>query len=93
MPFCTLLEWDADFDFDTYQKLNERTGGHDLPEGCLSRIVGAVETGARIVEVWESPEHARKFSEANSPNITDLKIPAPTRVSAFETSIYRAQPT
>ena len=92
MPFCTMLEWEKDFDFSVYETLTERAGGRDrLPEGCMSRIVGAVETGARVIEVWESPDHARKFGEAHSPAIAELKIPPPDRVAAFETKIYLAK--
>jgi hypothetical protein len=42
----------------------ERSGGHaQLPEGCLSRIVGAVNGGARVIEVWRGSDDARLFSE------------------------------
>jgi hypothetical protein len=52
MPFCTLLEWDSGFDQALYDHLNERAGTSDgLPEGCLARIVGRVESGARVIEV------------------------------------------
>ncbi len=62
-----------------------------LPDGCLSRIVGAVDTGARVIEVWESPDHAWKFSEEHGPAIGALEIPPLDRVAAFETSVYLAQ--
>jgi hypothetical protein len=92
MPFCTLLEWDSDFEFERYYQLNERAGTHDeLPDGCLARIVGPVDTGARIIEVWESDEHARRFSEQNTPLIDELNIPPPTGVAAFETTIFKAR--
>ena len=92
MPFCTVVEWDMDLDSSVYDELNERAGGHDaLPEGCLTRIVGAVDSGARIIEVWESPDHARKYSEEHSPDIAELEIPPPDRVAAFETTIYMAR--
>ena len=58
MPFCTVVEWDEDFDISFLQELNERAGVPDgLPDGCLSRIVGAVDTGARVIVEWESPDH------------------------------------
>jgi hypothetical protein len=92
MPFCTLLEWDSGFDLERYNELNERAGTHDdLPEGCLVRIVGLVESGARVVEVWESDEHARRFSEQNSHLISELNVPPPTGVAAFETTIFQAR--
>jgi hypothetical protein len=92
MAFCTLLEWEADFPFDRYHELNERAGDHSaLPEGCLARVVGPVETGARIMEVWQSDEDAKRFSDKNSPLIAELQIPPPSRVAAFETSIFQTR--
>jgi hypothetical protein len=83
---------EKDFDISVLQELNERAEEPDtLPDGCLSRIVGTVDTGARVIEVWESPDHARKFSEEHGPAIGELKIPPPDRVAAFETSVYMAQ--
>ena len=51
MAFCTLLEWDSGFPFDRYQQMNDRTASHQqLPEGCLSRIVGRPGgSGAAII--------------------------------------------
>jgi hypothetical protein len=94
MAFCTVLEWDASFPFDRYQKLNTRAGDHDaLPAGCLARVVGPVEQGALIVEVWQSDEHAKRFSDKNSHLIAELQIPPPSRVAAFEPSIFQARET
>jgi len=91
MGFCTLLEWDDAFDMDRYQAMVERSGGHEhLPEGCLSRIVGAVDAGARVIEVWRGPDDARLFSERYSHLLAEFKMPTPTRSSAFETTIYEA---
>ena len=60
MAFCTLLEWDERFPYDRYHELN----AHDaLPAGCLVRVVGSVEQGALIIEVWQSNEHAKRFSD------------------------------
>lgn len=93
MPFCTLLEWDSGFDLDRYNELNHRAGTHEeLPEGCLARIVGLVETGARVVEVWESDRDAQRFSEQNTPLIAEMEIPPPTGVAAFETTVFMAKP-
>lgn len=89
MPFCTLLEWDNGFDLGRYDELNQRAGTHeDLPDGCLARIVGLVESGARIIEVWESDQDAQRFSEQNTPLIAELQIPPPTGVAAFPTTTF-----
>lgn len=94
MPFCTLLEWDHDLDRARYEAMNERAGGHDpLPNGCLCRVVGPVETGARILEVWESADHARRFAEANGHLVAEFQLPPPSRTAAFETTVYRARDT
>ena len=94
MAFCTLLEWDSDFPSARYEELNRRAGDHDLlPDGCLTRILGPVEAGARIIEVWESDQHAKRFSDKNSHLIAELQIPPPSRVAAFETSIFQARTT
>jgi hypothetical protein len=92
MPFCTLVEWDKGFDLSVYEEMIDRAGGHgELPAGCVTRIVGAVNDGARVIEVWESPDAARKFSEEHAPNLGELKIPPPDRVAAFETTFYLTQ--
>ena len=92
MPFCTLLEWDADFDMARFDELAERSGGHEnLPDGCLARIVGPVATGARVIEVWESEEDARRFSEQNTALIREVEIPPPTGVAAFETTLFKTR--
>jgi hypothetical protein len=53
--------------------------------------VAAVEDGALIMEVWESPDDARRFSEKNSSSVAEFRIPPPDRTAAFETTIYTAR--
>ena len=91
MAFCTLLEWERAFPFDRYQQMNDRTPNHkELPEGCLSRIVGRADGGgATIIEVWQSSQDAQRFSEQNAHLLAEFSMPAPTRVAAFETSIFQ----
>ena len=94
MAYCTVLEWEKGFPFDRYEELNARAGDHEqLPDGCLARVVGRVETGAHIIEVWESNEHAKRFSDKNTPLIAELRIPPPSRVVAFEATIFQARQT
>lgn len=88
MPFCTLVEWEKGLDSDTYDLLNEQAGGHGLPEGCLSRVVGPVDSGAIVIEVWKSREDAQRFSEQSAPALAQMQMPPPDRVAAFETAIY-----
>jgi hypothetical protein len=92
MAFCTLLEWEGAFPFDRYQEMNNRAESHAaLPEGCLSRIVGRPDGGAAIIEVWRSADDARRFSEQNAQLLAEFGMPAPTRVAAFETTIFQAR--
>ena len=92
MPFCTVVEWDKDFDLDLLGRVNEKTGSGDLPDGCLTRIVGSVETGARVIEMWASADHARRFSEGMGSVIAEMNIPPPDRVGAFDTAVYLSRP-
>ena len=91
MAFCTLLEWERAFPFDRYQQMNDRTHSHaGLPEGCLSRIVGRGDgDGATIIEVWRSSGDAQRFSDHNAHLLAEFAMPAPTRVAAFQTSIFQ----
>jgi hypothetical protein len=90
MPFCTLVEWDRDFDLGRLGAMVERSGGHDtLPEGCLLRVVGAVESGARVIEIWRSADDAKRFAEAQAPLLSELPMPPPDRVAGFQTTVYQ----
>jgi len=92
MAFCTLLEWDADFPLDSYYAMVEQTGSHGrLPDGCLCRIVGPVDSGARVIEVWRSADAAAKFNDEEGHLVGEFELPPPTRVLAFETSTFEQQ--
>ncbi len=92
MAFCTQLEWDHDFPFDRYEAMTTAAGSHAvLPEGCLARIVGRVETGARIFEVWESPDDARRFGESSASSLAEFQMPPPTRAAAFQLVSFRVR--
>ena len=74
-------------------EMNERAEGHtgQVPEGCLARIVGPVDRRAAIVELWRSGDGARRFSEANAHLLDELKMPPPTRATAFETTLFQSR--
>ena len=92
MAFCTLLEWDVDFPLDRYYEMVERTGSHGrLPDGCLCRIVGPVESGARVIEVWQSADAAATFNREEGHHVAEFALPAPSRVTAFETTTFEQQ--
>jgi hypothetical protein len=90
MPFCTIVEfeWDETFDHEAFgTALGAR--GDALPDGCLSRISSIDASGARMIEVWQSGEHARAFAEQSAPDLAAMPIPAPSRVSGFELTSYQ----
>jgi len=90
MPFCTLLEWDEPFDFEKYEQMNRQSGVHDvLPDGLLARIVGAVDDGARIIEVWRTAQDAGEFNARHGHLVADFEVPPPSRVAAFETTVFQ----
>ncbi|HXP22174.1 MAG TPA: hypothetical protein VN840_21200 [Streptosporangiaceae bacterium] len=91
MPFCTIVEfeWTETFDRGRFAGFLERSGhGDSLPDGCLTRIGGIDDHGARMIEVWRSSEDARRFAEQSAPSLAGAQMPAPSRVLAFETSTY-----
>ena len=60
----------------------------ELPAGCLSRIVGIDDGGARTIEVWRSTADARAFAEASARALAQTELPPPTRVVGFEVTSY-----
>ena len=92
MAFCTIVEfeWDAGFGRDQFTDMIERAGPvDDMPAGCVSRIVGVDDAGARVIEVWRSGDDARAFAEKSRPALAAAQMPAPARVAGFETTSYR----
>jgi hypothetical protein len=90
MAFCTQLEWDEDFPFERYEAMAAVSG---FPAGALARMVGRVGTGARIFEVWESPDDARRFGESSTALLAEFKMPMPDRTAAFELVTFEAHPS
>ena len=92
MAFCTQLEWDRGFPFDRYEEMVRRSGAHaHLPEGCLARLVGQKDGSAYVLEVWESPDDARRFGESSAPLLKEYAMPMPTRSVAYETVIFETR--
>lgn len=85
-----MVEWDQGFGSDAYDKLTKQAG--ELPDGCLCRIVGTGQSGPKVIEVWQSQGDAQRFAEATGGDVSDMKMPPPDRVSAFETSAYLVTP-
>lgn len=92
MAYCTQLEWDHEFPFDRYEAMTIAAGSHgELAEGCLARIVGRVENGARIFEIWESPEDAQHFGAKSAALLSEFQMPPPARAAAFELVSFQAR--
>lgn len=90
MAFITQLEWDEDFPFDRYQDMAARAHSDGkLPAGCHARLVGCVDGGARVFEVWVSADDARRFGERSGPLLAEFKMPMPTRSAAYDLDIFR----
>jgi len=91
MPFCTIVEfeWTEASERGRFDEFIAHAGARDaLPEGCLSRIGGIDDHGARMIEVWRSGDDARRFAEPSAPSLAGAQMPAPSRAMAFETSTY-----
>jgi len=90
MAYCTIVEFEWDESFD-YQSFGQAVSAHGdtLPAGCLSRISSIDATGARMIEVWQSGEHARAFAQASAPLLASMPIPPPLRVAGFELTSYQ----
>ena len=92
MPFCTFVEfeWDESFGREQFTAaVGNADPGDELPEGCLSRITGIDDTGARVIEVWRSGDDARAFAGQTRPALAAAQMPAPARMAGFEITSYR----
>ena len=92
MAFCTLVEfeWDESFGREQFTvAMGNADPGDELPAGCLSRITGIDDAGARVIEVWRSGDDARAFAEKSRPALAAARLPGPARVVGFETTSYR----
>jgi len=92
MPYCTFVEfeWSDSAARDGFAAAAARLGDDaTLPDGCVSRIAGFDDHGARVIEVWQSSDDARAFAESSAPALAATSMPAPSRVFGFEVSTYR----
>ena len=58
MPYVAITEFDAAW--DTHLKIDAAVG--DAPaDGLIVHTAGPSDAGTRVVDVWESKEHADRF--------------------------------
>jgi hypothetical protein len=88
VPYCTVVEfeWESRGPRDAFEKMT--AAGEVKVPGRLVRVVGIDEHGARAIEVWGSPEDARRFAESAQPALQAAELPAPTRVYGFEVTAF-----
>jgi hypothetical protein len=88
VSYCTVVEfeWEDPRSRAAFEKVTASGPSH--AEGRLVRILGSDDSGARAIEVWSSPEDARRFAESASPALDASELPAPTRVFGFEVSTF-----
>jgi hypothetical protein len=92
MAFCTIVEWDSEIDPGAYAALEESAGAQtELPAGCLSRLIGRAEKGPCVIEVWETRDDAKRYTEQSAPKTGASEIPPPTRVVGFVADVYQSR--
>ncbi len=57
VPGATLEQYD-----EVDQKMTEKMGDA-APDGVHAHIAGATDNGLRVIEVWDSPEHADRYDQ------------------------------
>jgi hypothetical protein len=90
MTYCTIVEfeWNEAVSREQFATTLGAMAHAAPPAGCLSRIVGIDERGARTIEVWRSSADARAFAETSAPALAQTQLPPPTRVMGFEVTSY-----
>ncbi len=70
MPYCTIVEfeWDQTFDRERFAAVVGQAGDDaPPPAGRLSHITGIDDTGARMIEVWQSSGDAKAHADQSAP--------------------------
>jgi hypothetical protein len=75
---------------EDYDAVTKRLGA-DKPEGAHAHIAGRTEGGLRVIEVWDSPEHADRYMkegldralEGTDIGLSEAGLPEPV-ITEFE---------
>jgi len=88
VKYCTVVEfeWEDAAQREAFEQLTLAGGG--IVDGRLVRVIGVDDAGARAIEVWASPDDARRFAERTAPDLGSTALPAPSRVFGFEVSAF-----
>jgi hypothetical protein len=84
VAYCTVVELTFEDSTQSEAFRSLVAGDATVVEGRLVRVVGVDEHGARAIEVWSSPDDARRHAERTAPRLDGVALPAPTRVFGFE---------
>jgi hypothetical protein len=93
VAICTVVEfhWDAPEGRRAFEAAMEAVSAEaPPPTGRTSRIVGLTDMGAHVVEVWRTPEDARRLAAAAAPLLARVSFPAPASVHSFDVTSYEA---
>jgi methionine-rich copper-binding protein CopC len=79
VPGGTLEQYD-----EVDQKMAEKMG-KEAPEGVHAHIAGATDDGFRVIEVWDSSEHAERYDQEAELGeaMQEAGVPEPT-ITEFE---------
>jgi hypothetical protein len=91
VPFCTVVEfeWEGAAGRSAFEAAMSAVAAEaPPPAGRLCRIVGLEETGAHVIEVWNSPAEAQRFADAAGPLLARVSFPAPSTVGGFEVTTF-----
>ena len=89
MPYAVIMEWDADW--DTHRRIDAAIG-EDPADGLVLHSAGPSESGTRVLDVWETKDHANRFFETRIvPALASLGMEPgpPLSLTEFEVEIVR----
>ena len=94
MPYVAITEFDADW--ETHLKIDARINeavGDGPIDGLILHAAGPCDVGTRVVDVWESKEHAgRFFTEQVGPALASLGVEPgpPVSMTEYDVELVRS---
>jgi hypothetical protein len=93
MPYVTIMEWAADW--PTHLKIDAAINdavGDGVIDGHVLHLAGPSDVGVRVVDVWETRDHAVRFKdEYAEPAVRSLGLEPgpPDTLTEFDVEIVR----